>query len=134
MIAVSTRCIELATSGIKDEDDPWDGFLFSMWNRLDGDSETLSDVLNQTGYTAEIRAILLIAQRVRFIPDEKVPSGKPPGRPRDVLSDWANMIRIAFLECEIDEPGSEKVGQVLDSYHMFSSDEINMMLQELQKL
>lgn len=131
VIQVITRCIELATSGIKDEDDPWNGFLYSMWNSLDGDVDTLSDVVNQTGYTAEIRAILLIAQRVRFIPDEKVPSGKPPGRPRDVLTDWANMIRIAISECEIDEPSAEKVEQVLNSYRTFSEEEIRVMMREL---
>lgn len=131
VISVTTRCIELATSGIEREDDPWDGFLYTMWNNLDGDVETLQEVLTETAYTAEIRAILLIAQKMRFIPNEQVSHGEPPQRPQQVLVRWAKMIKNAFAECEIAEPSTEEVERVLDSYYMFSKKDIDAMIEEL---
>jgi hypothetical protein len=131
VISVITRCIELATSGIENADDPWDGFLYSMWDSLDGDVETLRTVLKETGYTAEIRAILLVAQKERFASNEKYLSPKPPQRPREVLPVWANIIRIAFSECKIEDPSSDVVRNVLESYQMFSKDEIAAMVVEI---
>lgn len=131
VISVTLRCLELATSGIEKEDDPWDGFLYTMWDSLDGDVETLQQVLTETAYTAEVRAILLIAQKVRFMPDEKVLSGKPPQRPRQVLVKWAKMVSNAIAECELEEPSAEEVERVLESYRMFSKADIADMIGEL---
>ena len=131
VISVITTCIELATSGIEDAGDPWDGFLYSMWDSLDGDVETLRTVLKEAGYTAEIRAILLVAQKERFASNEKYLSSKPPQRPKEVLPVWANIIRIAFSECKIKEPVAEDVERVLESYRMFSKEEIDAMIAEL---
>ncbi len=131
VISVSLRCLELATSGIDSEDDPWDGFLYAMWDSLDGDVQTLQQVLTETAYTAEIRAVLLIAQRVRYIPNEKVLSGKSPERPKEVLTDWANMVSNAIAECEVDEPRAEEVTRVLETYRLFSEEDIAEMIKEL---
>lgn len=131
VIAVSLRCLELATSGIESEDDPWNGFLYTMWDSLDGDVETLQQYLTDTAYVAEVQAVLLIAQKVRFIPNEKALSGRTPERPNQVLTKWAKMVRNAFAECEIEEPTTEEVERVLNSYGLFSENDIATMIREL---
>ena len=102
-----------------------------MWNSLDGDIETLQQVLTETTYTAEVRAILLIAQKVRFMPSENVLSGKSPERPKDVLTQSAYMVSNAIAECEIEEPSAEEVERVLESYRVFSKEDIAAMIGEL---
>lgn len=133
VIDVVTRCIELATSGVEDINDPWDGFLYSMWDSLDGDVPTLQAVLRENRYAAEIRAILLIAQFERFESGEKYLSKTQPQCPREVLPVWANIVRNVFSECEVEEPSRDDVADVLLSYNIdhFTKQRVSEMVDQL---
>ena len=131
VIHICSRCLELATSGIDSDDDFCEGFLNSMWNSLSRDVETLQEVLSETAYTAEIRAVLLIAQRTRFVPDEIDSTGKSPQRPKEVLISRAAMVSDALAECGIGEPNSGEVKTALESYRLFSEDELAALVEEL---
>src|SRR5262249_45713902 len=120
--------LELGTTGRETEDDEFDGYLDSLWESLGGDTSILRSACEAHTYCAELRAILLIAQRVRYIPGETPKEGKPPLSPRDVLMSQASNLSAAFADCGLDEPTSEEVWDALNRYRMLSDDEIGEMM------
>jgi hypothetical protein len=123
--------IELATSGRTSEEDSFDGYLYALWDSLSGDYITLGKVCKDHHYCAEVRAILLIAQKVRYVPSEIPMNGRPPLSQKDVLKTQASTITHCFASCELDEPSHEEVSAALERYRMFSADEIRQMLAAL---
>ncbi len=95
------------------------------------DARLLQEVLAETCYAAEIRAILLIAQKLRFNSDAKSLYGKKAERPKQELSQWSSTIRKILSECEIEEPSADEVQKTLETYQMFSEQEIKEMIAEL---
>ncbi len=123
--------IELATSGRESEEDSFGGYLYSLWDSLGGDRVTLRKVCEDHHYCAEVRAILLIAQKVRYVPGEIPKYDKPPLSQKDVLKSQAIAITDCFASCGLDEPTHEEVLAALERYGMFSADEIGQMLAAL---
>jgi len=80
---------------------------------------------------AEIRAVLLIVQRVRFRPNEVAADGSTPTRPKEVLPKWANAITEAISSCCLREPEPDAVRETLEHYRMFSEEEISQLICEL---
>ena len=101
--------IELATSGRDSEEDSFYGYLYSLWDSLNGDLMTLDKACEDHHYCAEIRAILLIAQKVRYVPGEIPKNDKPPLSQKDVLKAQASTITECFAECGLDEPTHEEM-------------------------
>jgi len=122
--------IELATSGSEREKDPFDGYLYSVFDSLGGDLRLLQEVCNETNYSAELRALLLIVQSVRFNPHEETRYGPTPIRPREVLEKWSKAVSEAISKCKLSEPGSDDIRQVLEAYRMFSEEEIFQLILE----
>ncbi|MEI7636967.1 MAG: hypothetical protein WCJ37_06640 [Syntrophus sp. (in: bacteria)] len=123
--------IELATVGNDKKKDPFDGYLCSVFKSLGGDVGLLHVVCDDTKYLAEIRAVLLIVQSVRFNPSEVAWDGSKLTRPREVLPKWANAINEAIFKCKLPEPGPADIRQVLEHYRMFSEEEISQLICEL---
>jgi hypothetical protein len=123
--------IDLATSGRDSEEDSFDGYLYSLWDSLSGDRTTLGKVCEDHHYGAEVRAILQIAQKLRYVPGEIPMNGKPPHSQRDVLKAQAATITDCFASCELDGPSREEVTTALERYRMFSAHEIGQMLDAL---
>jgi hypothetical protein len=123
--------IDLATSGRDSEEDSFDGYLNSLWDSLGGDHITLGKVCDDHHYSAEVRAILLIAQKVRYVPGEIRRYDKPPLSQKDVLRAQAATITDCLASCGLDEPSHEDVFAVLERYRMFSVEEIRHMLAAL---
>jgi hypothetical protein len=123
--------IELATCGRESEDDSFDGYLYSLWDSLSGDHITLGKVCADYHYSAEVRAILLIAQKVRYVPGEVTLYDRPPLSQTDVLKGQATTITECFASCGLDEPTHEDVLAALERYRIFSADEIEQMLAAL---
>jgi hypothetical protein len=126
---VSRFCslIPLATAGRDIEDDPLDGYLYSIAANLGGDVALLSETCGETNYLAEVRAALLIVQRVRFELDDS----KTPIRSRDVLPTTAKAVVEAISECRLKEPGPNDVRRALEGYRMFSEADIAQLIAEL---
>lgn len=119
--------IPLATAGRDSEDEPLDGYLYSIADNLGGDVALLRETCGETNYLAEVRAALLIVQRVRFELDDN----KTPIRPREVLPTTAKAVDEAVSECELKEPGPNDVRRALDGYRMLSEADITQLLAEL---
>lgn len=130
LVASSRLCdwIELTTSG---RDESFDGYLYSLWNSLGGDVTLLQKVCGKSHYCAEVRSILLIAQKLRYVPGESPRYEKPPLSQKDVLVDRSAAVAEAFAECELAEPDRAEVQSALERYRMFSAEEIARMLAAL---
>ena len=131
LIVRITNLIEISTSGKEDEHDPTDGYLFSLYVNLGSDFELLQEVCEETNFPAEIRTALLIAQKVRYVPDEKPIHGQAPKRPRDVLLRWVDLIHNALTRVKIEQPSRENVKTALEGYRMFSKQEVDRLIAEL---
>ena len=92
---------------------------------------TLRKVCADSHYCAEVRAILLIAQMVRYVPGEVPKYDQPPQSQRDVLKRWAATVAEGFSECGLDEPSRDEVQEALERYAMFSPGEIRQMVAAL---
>jgi hypothetical protein len=111
--------------------DWFDGYLYSLWDRLGGDVSTLQKVCAEHEYCAEVKAMLLIAQKVRYVPGETPTYSKPPQSQKDVLRQQASLVAQCFAECNLNEPTESEVRTALDRYKMFSEGEIDTMLAAL---
>jgi hypothetical protein len=124
------RFIDIATGGIHTTADEWPGFLLEVAENLNNRT-VLAEVARKTSFAAEVRAALMIAQRARFNPNEKVEDGPPPKRPRDVLRIWSNTVRETFADVGVAEPSKADVRSALERYRMFSEQEVSELLNEL---
>jgi hypothetical protein len=116
-------CLEIATGGIDGENDPCDGYLLSISDNLD-DPELLQEVSNTTNFAGGLRAALLIAQKVRFVPNEQSDYGPTPKRPRECLRTVAQKVRDTFAEVGLAEPSKKDVMEALEQYRMFSDKDL----------
>jgi hypothetical protein len=136
LIARLRTFIELATIGRRalgehSEKDSFDGYLCSVSENLSGDRELLQKVCDETNYVADVVALLLIAQSVRFDPKEQIKDGPPPLRPREVLPYYAQAIQTAIGQCRLKKAGPAEVRRALEGYRMFSEAEIEKLIAEL---
>jgi len=123
--------VALTTVGRDTEKEYFDGYLYSLWDSLGGDVSTLRKVCADNHYCAEVRAILLIAQKVRYVPGEVSKFDKQPQSQRDVLKHQASVVAEGISECGLDEPSHDEVREALERYRMFSPNEIRQMLAAL---
>ena len=129
--------IELATIGREafgenTAKESFNGYLTSVFASLDGDVELLRKVCGETNYVAQVRAVLLIAQSVRFEQNPDLLSSSPqPTRPRNALTYYAGAVKKAFSKSGLIEPQPAEVRKALEDYQMFSEEEIHRLLEEL---
>ena len=131
LIGSTCTLLEVATSGRETEKEYFDGYLYALWDSLRGDVAVLQEVCDETNYCAEVRAALLIAQMVRYVPDEQPMYGKAPQRPRHVLEHRSKMVSEAIRECALEEPSRNDVRKALEAYRLFSENEIAALIAEL---
>ncbi len=123
--------IEVATGGIDTETDTCDGFLKAISDNLD-DAELLQEVSDATNFAGNIRATLMIAQKVRFNPKEQGLYAPPPKRPRECLPTLAQKVRDTFAEVGLAEPPKKDVLEALERYRMFTDQELAEFRAELE--
>ena len=105
-------------------------YLYSIAANLGGDVSVLREACEETNYVAEVRAALLVVQkvqRIRFGLDDS----KNPTRPSDLLPSTAKAIHEAISKCELKESGPNDVRRALEGYRMLSEAEITQLLAEL---
>lgn len=131
--AMSRLCdwCELATSGRDSETDFFSGYLYSLWDNLGGDEVLLQKVCDEHAFCAELKAMLLIAQKLRYVPGEVPKYDKPPQSQKDVLRRQAEIIKEGIAECGLEEPSEQQVREALERYQMFSTEEITAMVAAL---
>ncbi len=122
---------ELTTSGRETGKDTFSGYLYSGWDHLSGDEDLLQRVCDENALCANIRAILLIAQRLRYVPGEVPKYGSAPLSQKDVLEREAKIVSDSFDACGLLHPTRGEVREVLEKYNMFSDVEVTEMLAAL---
>jgi hypothetical protein len=122
--------IEIATAGFDTETDSSDGFLTSISDHLD-DAEVLQEVSDATHFAGNIRAALMIAQKLRFVPND--PSlDPPPKRAREGLSTTSKKVTNTFAEVGLDEPAKKDILEALEKYRMFTDKDMAEFRNELE--
>jgi hypothetical protein len=117
------RFIELATGGISLLDDWCEGYLNSISQNLGG-SKYLQEVIDDLNYLGHVYAALVIAQRVRFLPDEKCQWGPSPKRPQECLSNNKNQLVETIKRLNLNMPSKTDVVKALEYYNMFNALEL----------
>ncbi len=125
-----SRCIEVATAGVEADDQSCEGYLLAVADNIQ-DEELLQQASDNVNFAGHVRAALLIAQRVRFDPDESDRYGPPPKRPKECLPTLASKVREAFADAGLAEPSRKDVMEALEHYRMFTDREISELRAEL---
>jgi hypothetical protein len=125
------RCIEVATAGVATDDLTCDGYLLAVADNLQ-DGELLQQASDTVNFAGHVRAALMIAQRVRFVPNESDRYGPPPKRPRECLASVSSKLRDAFAEAGLAEPSRKDVMEALEQYRMFTDKDLSELRAELQ--
>jgi hypothetical protein len=118
------QCIEIATGGIEAPDLACEGYLLAVADHL-RDEETLQQASEQVNFTGHVRAALMIAQKVRFVPnDQSNPYRRPSTGPRECLPTTADLVRDTLAEVGLAEPSWQDVLEALEQYRMFSDGDL----------
>jgi hypothetical protein len=118
------QCIEIATGGVEAPELACQGYLLAVADHL-RDEETLQQASEEVNFTGHVRAALLIAQKVRFVPnDQSNPYRRPPTGPRECLPTTADLVRDTLAEVGMAEQSWQDVLEALEQYRMFSDGDL----------
>lgn len=132
LIGQIVKCVQIATLGFEDSNDSSEGYLDWLAYNLRGDPELLREVCEEANFAGHVRAAFLIAQVLRFDPDEKALYGPPAKKPTDCLATWSEPMYEAFDLAGLEYPTKKNVADALDQYRMFTEDEIAKLTAELE--
>jgi hypothetical protein len=131
LIGSVIRCIEAATAGVDTNNLTCDGYLLVVADNLN-DDELLQQVSDTVNFAGHVRAALMIAQKVRFVPnDHSDPYRPPPKRPSECLPTVAGCVRDTFAKADLAKPPSKDVMEALEQYRMFSDKDLSEFRAEL---
>lgn len=122
--------VEIATHGFDTERDYCEGYLNSVYDNL-GDPNYLQEVCDDLNFLGHVRAAFVIAQRMRYVPDEKATWGTSPKRPSECLPDHRKRLREAIKELGLEESPKPNIMKALSEYKMFSPKELAEMEKEI---
>ena len=110
----------VATSGIDTSQDNSEGYLYTVYDNLSGDSDYIQEVCDDLNLIGHLWAMLLIAQQVRYVPNEEAKDWIPPKRPSECLPHIRDKLRSVAEELGLNRPSREQVRGALEAYNMFS--------------
>jgi hypothetical protein len=133
VISRTSAFIGIATGGIASEEAHCycKGFLLAVSAHLNN-SLLLAHVAKTLNFAGEVRAALMIAQKLRFAPNETVQSGTAPKRPADCLPAESKLVRDTLVKVGIPEPSGKEILAALEQYRMFTERELAGFGSELQ--
>lgn len=123
--------VDIATCGGNDDQLQSEGYMYSLYNNLGG-SDYLQEVCNELNFLGHIRAVLVIAQRIRFVPRETSRWGKSASRPCECLPDQRKHISDTIKDLELNEPSKDGIMKSLGEYKMFSKEELAEIEKEIE--
>jgi hypothetical protein len=123
--------LEVATKGIDTDNDYCEGYLYTLYDNLDGDTRYLQEVCDNLNFLGHIRAVLLIVQRVRFVPGEQGTWGPPAKRPSECLIHTRDKLKNTIRDLSLAEPSNKEVMKALEEYKMFSPAELSEFEREI---
>jgi hypothetical protein len=122
--------VEIATGGISTEMDTCNGFLMAISENLE-DPDLLQEASDTTNFAGNIGAVLMIAQKVRFNPNELGRYGPAPKRPRECLPSLSQMVKKTFVDVGLAEPSKKDILEALEHYQMFTDEDMAGFQNEL---
>ena len=129
LIARFLTLLEIATWGRDGEKDWFNGYLYTAYDNIG--RRRLKEVCEENNYCAEVVAVLLMVQVVRFKKGEPIGRGKVAERPNQILAEQSNMVRESIDECSLEYPTAEEVQKAFESYRMLTANEVQNHLAEL---
>lgn len=126
-----SRYIQLASCGIDSGDYHSEGYLLQVDDTL-GNRTSLREECGELNFLGQLWAALVIAQKVRFEPNEAGGKGwTPPKRPKECLPHLVDTLRETAVEIGLDPPTAAQVTQALGEYNLFLPDELAAMQKEM---
>ncbi|MBI1370748.1 MAG: hypothetical protein GC162_19085 [Planctomycetes bacterium] len=116
------RLIEIATSGIDTSHDYCEGYTTSLVVNLNGDLSLLHERSEELNFMGHMCAALLIAQMLRFDPNEVPIYGPKVTRPRECLEHQVKRLHATIVDAEMAAPSKQQVVSALGQYRMLSDD------------
>lgn len=123
--------LELATKGIDTTNDYSEGYLHTTFDNLGGDFAYLQEVCDELDFLGHLYAVLVIVQKVRFVPGEVILGGKPVARHSECLAPMRDKLRGALTELRLTRPPKQHVMKALEEYNMFSPEEMVELEKEI---
>jgi hypothetical protein len=108
------RYLEIATRGVTVSEESSGGYLLSLHENL-SNTRYLREVSEKTNLLGHLRAILLIAQHVRFRPGERTNWRHFT----DSLQHQSRGLRDTIREVRLNEPSTASIMKALEEYKMF---------------
>jgi len=120
------RYIDIFTDGFEAQDDWSAGYITTICEALSGDMDLLRKSFADQNVAGHLRALLLIAQTVRFDPNERGCS-----RPAECLRLKAEKIRDYLNRWKLAAPGLGQVEAALRACEMLTDEEMKTWLKEV---
>lgn len=125
--------LEVATSGIDNEQDYTDGYLLALHENLDGNSDYLREVCEEHNFVGNLFAALLIVQKIRFVRGEQTTHGRSPRRALETLPHIKSQLRQTIRDVGLTAPSEKDVVKALEEYRIFAPEEIKQLIGEFNK-
>ena len=125
------RYLEIATGGTEEEDYRSEGYLTTVFENLSGNSHYMQEIIDELNFLGYLLAALVIVQKVRFIPGERLPKMKSPERPSESLPHVSGQIRDTIKQLRLKQPSEEQVTKALTEYNMFTNVELSELAKEI---
>lgn len=117
------KYVQLSTGGAASEEDTFGGYLLAVVENLGSDLDLIQKVCNETNFLAEVRAVLWLAQYLRFTGSK----GREGLRVRDMLPSHVRSFNNFLQTHGFDKPTKESVRNSLHRYNMLPPYELGMM-------
>lgn len=128
-----SRYVRTATGGTDTADTYSEGYLATVADNL-RDTGYLQEVCDKLNFLGQVRAALLIAQKVRYTPGEvgRDWTPTPPKGPADCLPDHRKQVAAVVAEVGLTMPTRPQIMTALRDYNVFSTEELAALEKEIR--
>lgn len=106
------------------------GYFIAVKENLAGQSKLFQKQCTEVKAMSHLYAIMLIAQYVRFDPNEPQLGGPRVERPGQCLRDNANELDAAAKSLGLPRPQASQIKTALEHFRILTADEVNQLCQE----
>lgn len=118
------KYVQISTGGAPSGEVSFGGYLTEVFRNLGWDSKTVAEVCSETNYLAEVRAVLWLAQYMRFVGRKD----RNLLRVKDMLPSHVRAFHDFLKVCGLRVPGHEAVRSALERYNMLTEKSLNTIL------
>lgn len=123
--------IELSLTGSDRDSNTKPGYLGSIAHNLKDGSDILRVHCNDLGYLAEIRALVLLAQFVRFRNEHSGSLDETTLRPKNYLPSLVATVEQSIKTLGLQEPQHDAVRDALSSFGVDDAEQVRLLMEAL---